>query len=95
MTEEKSKHSRINETANIKSDDTKKVAKRCLLILKMINDGKQLNCNILAEILGVSTRTVSRYIEILNAVGYKVKYNYKQKCYVIENREEVDLSYTL
>ena len=70
-----------------------RIVRNCLLILKVINSGRQVNRNDLKLICGVnSTRTITRYINVLRNVGYKIEYNSKNKCFEIVNKD-IDLNF--
>jgi len=72
-----------------------RIIKNCLIVLKIIHDGKQVQSADLAETLNVSRHTVYRYLNVLRGVGYKIEYNQEAKSYEIVNSENVDLSYII
>ena len=76
-------------------DKEYRIIKNCLIILKVIHDGKQVRVVDLAEMFKVSHRTIYRYLNILREVGYEIEYNKEIKSYEIVNIENVDLGYII
>ena len=72
-----------------------RIIKNCLIILKVIHDGKQVRVADFAEMFKVSHRTIYRYLNVLREVGYEIEYNKEAKSYEIVNSENVDLSYII
>lgn len=74
----------------ITSNKRYNIITRCMKVLFMIINESGLNRNLIAGRLGVSSKTVSRYINILRAAGFEIVYNFKKKEYEVINYQMVE-----
>jgi transposase len=74
----------LNFKVNKKENEDYKVVKNCLIVLKLIDSEKNINRKDLAEICDVCPRTISRYLKILNDIGYNIEYNWNYGCYELD-----------
>jgi len=76
----------LNYKVEEKDNKHYKIVKNCLVVLKIISEGKNVNRNDLAEVCNVHPRTISRYLNILREIGYDIRYNQNNRCYELNKQ---------